>query len=111
MGLDPHSQGERSKMRDEILSAGTLLASGGDDCKLKIWDTRDLKTPIATNSRFVESFHSNFGLRAHSAGVTVVTFDPYRLNSLLTGRCDGASLPTSSLSVTTDVCAFGMPGC
>ncbi|KAF8821889.1 WD domain, G-beta repeat-containing protein [Cardiosporidium cionae] len=55
----------------------TLLATGADDCSLRLWDTRtDLTTPMAINSK------------CHTMGVTALTYSPYLPHQLYSGSYD-----------------------
>lgn len=55
--------------------SSNMLVSGGDDCKLKLWDTREFVRPVAV---------SNF----HTAGITSAEFHPTIDNLVAVGSYD-----------------------
>ncbi|XP_026192934.1 uncharacterized protein LOC34623708 [Cyclospora cayetanensis] len=73
---------------------GNLIATGADDCKLRLWDIRDGCRSAAAEGNFdssrssTESFPSLQGecTRRHSMGVTSVSFVPTSPSLLLSGR-------------------------
>ena len=58
-------------------STGTRLLSGGDDCAVRLWDTRCADVAIAANTT------------SHSAGVTSAQWHPVQENFFATGSYDG----------------------
>jgi len=60
-------------------SAGTRLVSGGDDCAVRLWDTRTPHNCIASNTK------------VHAAGVTSAAWHPCDENFCITGSYDGFS--------------------
>ncbi|QRW19017.1 Helicase associated domain (HA2) [Rhizoctonia solani] len=76
----------------------TLVYSGGDDCKLKGWDTRtSCEAPIFVNKRF-------------EAGVTCVQTHPFIENLMAVGSYDNTVRIFDSRKMTTSLVEVGVGG-
>ncbi|CBZ51972.1 putative WD domain, G-beta repeat-containing protein [Neospora caninum Liverpool] len=77
VSFDPHEQGK-------------ILATGADDCAIRLWDLRcrESTTIEINHSEDVTSALAMENRRSHTMGVTSVTFSPDDPNWLLTGSYD-----------------------
>ncbi|PFH36425.1 WD domain, G-beta repeat-containing protein [Besnoitia besnoiti] len=75
--FDPHSEGD-------------ILATGADDCMVRLWDLRSGTSAMSGCSQ--DEDESSFLLaenkRSHTMGVTAIAFSPYDSNLVLTGSYD-----------------------
>eukprot|EP00920_Eleutheroschizon_duboscqi_P040332 GHVT01096659.1.p1 GENE.GHVT01096659.1~~GHVT01096659.1.p1 ORF type:complete len:286 (-),score=81.18 GHVT01096659.1:728-1585(-) len=66
-----------------------VLASGADDCSIRVWDCRELSgssLSASSESSAPSARAQATNRKEHTAGVTAVAFDPTRPHRLLSGR-------------------------
>ena len=71
--------------------ASCLLASGGDDAKLRLWDLRAVPTSARSTSTSASASaipRAAHTLSAHNAGVTALAWHPTHSHLLASGRCN-----------------------
>lgn len=84
------SVGRVCRCESARLGSAALLASGGDDAKLRLWDLRTLPAgpgptsgSASANSKISRAAHT---LSAHNSGVTSLAWHPTRAHLLASGR-------------------------